>query len=64
MLQLTSANLSFQAQELFGGVMSILAVGLVTWMIFWMRRASRGLSAELQAAVSTPPSPSAAPRWS
>ena len=53
MLQLTSANLSFQAQELFGGVMSILAVGLVTWMIFWMRRASRGLSAELKGRLDT-----------
>jgi high-affinity iron transporter len=48
LLQLTSANLSFEAQEAFGGFMSIFAVGLVTWMIFWMRRSARGLSGELK----------------
>ncbi len=47
-LQLTAANLSFEAQEAFGGFMSLFAVGLVTWMIFWMRRSARGLSGELK----------------
>jgi high-affinity iron transporter len=51
LLQLTSANLSFRAQEAFGGFLSIAAVGLVTWMIFWMRRAARGLSRELRGKV-------------
>ena len=51
LLQLTSANLSFRAQEAFGGFLSIAAVGLVTWMIFWMRRAARGLSGELRGKV-------------
>jgi high-affinity iron transporter len=47
-LQFTSQSMSFRAQETFGGVMSILAVGLVTWMIFWMRRTARFIKAELE----------------
>lgn len=48
LLQFTSANLSFAAQERFGGIMSLLAVALVTWMIFWMRGAARSIAAQLR----------------
>jgi high-affinity iron transporter len=48
LLTFTSHSLSFKAKETFGGVMSIVAVVLVTAMIFWMRSQSRHLKGELQ----------------
>jgi high-affinity iron transporter len=41
-------TLSFQAQEVLGGILSILAVAMVTTMVFWMQRAARGLKGELE----------------
>jgi high-affinity iron transporter len=55
LLTYTSTSLlsGFRSQELFGGVMSTLAVGFVTWMVFWMRRTARHLRAELDGKLSS-----------
>ena len=53
LLTFTSRAMSFQAQEAFGGILSIIAVALVTWMIFWMRRAARGMKRELEGRMAT-----------
>jgi high-affinity iron transporter len=46
-LEFGSQELTFQAQEALGGSLSVLAVALVTWMVFWMRRTARHLKKEL-----------------
>ena len=38
----------FKQQELFEAITSIAAICFVTWMIFWMRRAARGIAGELR----------------
>lgn len=44
-------ELTFQAQELIGGGLSLVAVAMVTWMIFWMQRAGRTMKATLEGGI-------------
>jgi len=52
-LTMTSVSLSDRGQELFAGVTSFIAVALVTWMVFWMKRTARNLRNELQGKVDS-----------
>jgi high-affinity iron transporter len=50
-LAFSTGVLSSHAQEAVGGLLSVLAVCLVTAMIFWMRRTAAGLAAHLRGEV-------------
>ncbi|KDA05825.1 high-affinity Fe2+/Pb2+ permease [Microbacterium sp. CH12i] len=43
--------LTFEAQELIGGGLSLIAVAMVTWMIFWMQKAARTMKATLEGGI-------------
>jgi len=43
----TTLLADYRSRELFEAITSVVAVALVTWMIFWMRRTARRLKGEL-----------------
>lgn len=50
-LTFTASELSANAQEVLAGLLSVIAVALVTAMIFWMRRTAASLSKQLRGGV-------------
>ena len=51
-LTFTTAEFSTSVQEGISGTLGVLAVALVTWMVFWMRRVAPGLSGQLRGEVA------------
>jgi len=52
-LQLVSAEFPQRQQEMFEALVGLIAVGVLTWMVFWMRRAAQGLRSELTGALDS-----------
>lgn len=46
-IQLIGYQLEGQAEELFEGVVMLLAVGVLTWMVFWMRYQAQAYAEQL-----------------
>jgi high-affinity iron transporter len=51
-LTYTSHELPAHGEEVFAGTLAVVAVGLVTWMVFWMKRTARNMRTELEGKVS------------
>ena len=51
---LTSFGMSLEgkAEQIFEGITMLIAAGILTWMIFWMRKQARFLKGELEAGVN------------
>src|SRR3972149_3812228 len=52
-IQILGLNLEGRAEQIFEGITMFLAVGVLTWMIFWMRFQARFLKASLEKEVRT-----------
>lgn len=48
LLTLGPTGLTFEAQEIIGGVLSLAAAGLLTWMIFWMAHTAWRMRSDLE----------------
>ena len=48
---LLAGEFSGRAEEIFEGVAMFVAVGILTWMIFWMRKQASNIKAHLEAQI-------------
>lgn len=49
----TTGEFPQKEQELFEGIVAVVAVCILTYMVFWMRKVSRNVKAQLEDAVDT-----------
>lgn len=47
----TTGEFPQKQQELFEGIVAIVAVGILTYMVFWMRKVSRSVKTHLEGAI-------------
>lgn len=52
-LEITAREMSGRALEAFEGFTMLFAVGVLTWMVFWMKRQSAGISKDLRLQVDS-----------
>ena len=52
-ITLTIERLPFVVQETLEGIAALIAVGVLTWMLFWMRRQGRLLKGELEQGIDS-----------
>ncbi|MDP2920515.1 MAG: iron uptake transporter permease EfeU [Dehalococcoidia bacterium] len=52
-IYVTAGELTGKAEEIFEGIAMFLAAGVLTWMIFWMRKQAVNIRAHLHAQVDT-----------
>jgi high-affinity iron transporter len=62
-LQMLSAEFPQKQQELFEGVVGLVAVTMLTSMVFWMRQAARSIKSRLHAAIDRALVPSDGQGW-
>lgn len=49
----TTGEFPQKEQELFEGIVAVVAVIILTWMVFWMRKVSRNVRVQLEQAVDS-----------
>jgi high-affinity iron transporter len=50
-LKATSSDYPQKQQELFASIIALVAVGVLSWMVLWMKRAARLMKTEIQASI-------------